>query len=123
MVSESSMTISQLARAADTSVYVVRNYALAGLLECHQSPRNGYNLYDEHALQRVRLIRTAIDAGLLLNEIKPLIQAMRGHNSAEMEAVIKALHRKVRASQQRLKALDKLLDLVPEQQHKYVSTT
>ena len=39
MTSAFPMTISQLAHAADTSVYAVRNYASEGLLEYRKSPK------------------------------------------------------------------------------------
>ncbi|MCW8884048.1 MAG: MerR family transcriptional regulator [Cellvibrionaceae bacterium] len=122
MTSVFPMSISQLANAADTSVYVVRNYTLEGLLECRKSPNNGYGLYEEPALERLRLIRRALDAGLSLCEIRPLIKAIRGRDRQEMVSVIEVLHNKIQASQQRLRNLDQVLMRLPEQPHKYLKT-
>lgn len=117
------MTISQLANAANTSVYAVRNYALEGLLEYRKSPENGYGLYDESALETLCLIRGALNAGLPLCEIRPLIKAIRREDRREMVTVIEVLHNKIQASRLLLKNLDEVLMQLPEQPLKYMKTT
>ena len=123
MTSAFPMTISQLAHAADTSVYAVRNYASEGLLEYRKSPENGYGLYEESALERLCLIRRALDAGLPLCEIRPLIKAIRREDRHEMLRVIEVLHNKIQDSRRLLKNLDEVLMQLPEQPDNYLKTT
>lgn len=89
------LSISQLAEAACTTVHTVRSYLSDGLLECASHTDAGYRLFDRGALNRLRIIRAARAAGLLVLDIKPLILALNagdktaaGETMAEMQAKI-----------------------------------
>lgn len=53
------LTISQLAKAAQTTVHTVRNYVVENLIHCHEHSPGGFALYDQCALNRLRFIRAA----------------------------------------------------------------
>jgi MerR family mercuric resistance operon transcriptional regulator len=76
------LSISQLAKAAQTTVHTVRNYVLENLLHCNEQTKSGYGRYDLCAFKRLRFIRASRAAGLLLVDIKPLLMAINAdkHN-------------------------------------------
>ena len=85
------LSISQLALAAQTSVHTVRNYVLENL---------GHSLYGLCALKRLKFIRAARAAGLLVVDIKPLLMAIDAGERKVPEDIQKLLltkieHRKV----------------------------
>ena len=69
------------------------------------------------------MIRRALDAGLSLCEIRPLIKAIRREDCHEMLRVIEVLHNKIQASRLLLKNLDEVLIQLPEQPDNYLKTT
>jgi MerR family transcriptional regulator, mercuric resistance operon regulatory protein len=103
------LSISQLAKAAQTTVHTVRNYVIEGLLCSSSQTQGGYGLYDKCALNRLRFIRVARAAGLLIMDIKPLLYAINeGNNNACSEA-IRLLQSKIDQRQAYLYSLDKQL--------------
>lgn len=100
------LSISQLAEAACTTVHTVRNYLCEGLLECAQHTRAGYCLFDQCALDRLRLIRAARNAGLLLIDIKPLVLALNARNEGAVRDTMATLQCRIVERQDRLSMLD-----------------
>jgi DNA-binding transcriptional MerR regulator len=60
--------VGQLAQAAGVSTDTLRHYERKGLLRPQRSG-NGYRVYPEHALERVRMIRQALTVGFTLDEL------------------------------------------------------
>jgi len=75
-----SLTVSALAAQVGLSADTVRYYERVGLLPRPTRSPAGYRLYDEAAVDRLRLIRGAQRAGLRLKDIGHLLQAVdQGH--------------------------------------------
>lgn len=69
-------TISRLATNAGVSVHVIRDYELRGLIHPCQCMPNGYRIYDEEVLQRLRFVLAGKEAGVSLDALSDLCQAM-----------------------------------------------
>ena len=67
---------------------MIRDYELRGLLRPCKFAANGFRIYDEQALQRLQFILAGKAAGVSLNALAELCQAME---KAEIRAVEKAL--------------------------------
>ena len=67
------MRVTELARAGGVTAETVRHYTREGLLRPQRDPRNGYQLYDEEALGRLRLIDCLRSLGVGLPEIKQIL--------------------------------------------------
>ncbi|KQU67403.1 heavy metal-responsive transcriptional regulator [Phycicoccus sp. Root101] len=68
------MLIGELADAAGVSAQTVRLYERKGLLPDADRGANGYRVYDDSMLVRLRFIRVAQEAGLTLAEIRSIIE-------------------------------------------------
>ncbi len=68
------MMIGQLADALEIPTRTIRFYERKGLLPEPQRAENGYRVYDDATLARLRFIRTAQAAGLTLAEIASIIR-------------------------------------------------
>ena len=67
------MRVTELARAGGVTAETVRHCTREGLLRPQRDPRNGYQLYDEEALGRLRLIDCLRSLGVGLPEIKQIL--------------------------------------------------
>jgi DNA-binding transcriptional MerR regulator len=65
--------IGQLAKAAGVSTDTLRHYERKGLLRSDRS-RNGYREYSEGAVERVEMIRKALNVGFTLDELTTVFQ-------------------------------------------------
>ncbi|WP_372724747.1 MerR family transcriptional regulator [Immundisolibacter sp.] len=68
------MTVNELARAADVPPAKVRYYARRGLLPAQRAAGNGYRLFDNAALARLRFISTSRVLGFALKDIQRLLR-------------------------------------------------
>ncbi|GAA1386457.1 hypothetical protein GCM10009639_10310 [Kitasatospora putterlickiae] len=66
------MRIGELARATGTTARALRHYEQTGLIGSGRAP-NGYRVYDETAVVRVRNIRALLEAGLTLEDVRPFL--------------------------------------------------
>jgi MerR family mercuric resistance operon transcriptional regulator len=113
------LTIGQVARAADVGVETVRFYERQGLLEEPDRKESGYRQYAEDVVARLRFIRRAKELGFSLKEIAGLI-ALRLDRSASpadvkqrAEVKIADINAKVRDLRRMKKALLKLTAACP----------
>ncbi|MDI6909549.1 heavy metal-responsive transcriptional regulator [Nocardioides sp.] len=67
------MLIGRLAETAGVTAQTVRFYEREGLLPRSPREANGYRVYDDVALDRLRFIRTAQASGLTLAEIRGIV--------------------------------------------------
>ena len=68
------MTIGTAARKAGVGVETIRFYERRGLIEQPRRPSgNGFRVYPEQSIQRIRFIRQAQDLGFSLKEIEVLL--------------------------------------------------
>lgn len=64
------MKIKEVAQAAGVSKDAVRHYVEIGLLQPYKNPDNGYQMFNEAALNRLRFIKAARELGLHLPDIQ-----------------------------------------------------
>lgn len=67
------MRVTELARAGGVTADKVRHYTRERLLRPQRDPSNGYQLYDEEALGRLRFIDCLRSLGVGLPEIKQIL--------------------------------------------------
>lgn len=72
------MRIGELARRAGVEPKTICFYGDIGLLPPHARSANGYRVYDESSLVRLRAIRMAKAAGLKLEDIRELLPVVAG---------------------------------------------
>lgn len=102
------MLIGQLAESLGIPTGTVRLYERKGLLPDPQRAENGYRIYDDATLARLRFIRTAQAAGLTLAEITSVLR-VRDDGTAPCNHVDSLLETKladVRKRRQQLAALE-----------------
>jgi MerR family transcriptional regulator, mercuric resistance operon regulatory protein len=101
------MLIGEVARSVGLPSQTIRFYEREGLLPRATRTGNGYRVYDESALNRVRFIRAAQSAGLTLAEIRSIVD-VRDHGDAPCAHVTALLQAKLDAVQARKQELDTL---------------
>ncbi|MFJ3339530.1 MerR family transcriptional regulator [Streptomyces sp. NPDC086766] len=75
------MRIGDLARATGTTARALRHYEQVGLI-CSERASNGYRIYDERAVVRVRNIRYLLSAGLVLDDVRVFLPCLDGDLAA-----------------------------------------
>ncbi|WP_330251647.1 MerR family transcriptional regulator [Nocardia sp. NBC_00565] len=75
------MLIGELAERVGTSTRTLRYYEEHGLVRAQRST-NGYRVYDETELQVVHKIRTLLDVGFDLDDIRPFVACLREGNTS-----------------------------------------
>ncbi|WP_433657320.1 MerR family transcriptional regulator [Nocardia sp. CA-128927] len=75
------MLIGELAQQAGTSTRTLRYYEQHGLVRAGRST-NGYRVYDAAELPVVLKIRTLLEEGFDLDDIRPFITCLRAGNSS-----------------------------------------
>ena len=78
-ISGESMTIGNLARAADVNVETIRYYQRIGLVDKPLKPSQGYRRYPAAIVDRIQFIKRAQDLGFTLNEITELLSLDDGN--------------------------------------------
>lgn len=72
-----SLRITQVAQAAGVNRETLRYYERRGLLEATDRSPGGHRLYDQRAVQTLRIIKAAQRLGFTLDEVADLIEAGR----------------------------------------------
>jgi len=67
------MKVTELARAAGVTSETVRHYTRQALLRPQRDPDNGYQLFDQRDLERLRFIQRARTLGFSLKEIADIL--------------------------------------------------
>lgn len=73
--------IGELAGATGATARALRHYEQAGLISSQRAP-NGYRVYDERAVVRVRNIRYLLAAGLTLDDVRVFLPCLDGNVAA-----------------------------------------
>lgn len=71
------LRIGELAQATGTTPRAVRHYERAGLVTSLRA-HNGYRIYDENAVVRVRNIRHLLSVGLTLEDVRAFLPCLDG---------------------------------------------
>lgn len=98
------LQIGQLAQAAGTSAKTIRFYEEAGLLPPAQRAENGYRLYGDEDVQRLRFIRQARRLDFTLDDLKEVL-ALRDQGEAPCRYVIQLLQKKSTEIEERIRQL------------------
>jgi DNA-binding transcriptional MerR regulator len=82
-----SLRITDVARAAGVNKETLRYYERRGLLEAPDRSPGGHRLYDDRAVQTVRIIKAAQRLGFTLEEVADLVEVggRRGARSGMQE--------------------------------------
>ncbi|MFF1649157.1 MerR family transcriptional regulator [Streptomyces sp. NPDC058240] len=75
------MRIGELAGATGTTARALRHYEQSGLISSERAS-NGYRVYDERAVLRVRNIRYLLAAGLTLDDVHVFLPCLDGDVAA-----------------------------------------
>ncbi len=78
-------TISKLAADAGVSVHVARDYDLRGLIQSCKCTKNGYRIYNKHALLRLEFVLTGKAAGISLCDLTKLCHAIDNKNTKKLD--------------------------------------
>ncbi len=73
-MNNSRTTISKAAQRAGVGIETIRYYQRRGLIEEPDKPVEGYRLYPEQTIARVRFIKRAQELGFSLKEVKTLVE-------------------------------------------------
>ena len=99
------ITISRLAELSGVSVHRIRNYLDEHLISCCERTSGGYQLFSQGCLDKLNLLQEARLAGLLIQDIKPLLLAMQGNDREAIHDAVFALKRLIECRNQSLAAL------------------
>ncbi|MFE2140790.1 MerR family transcriptional regulator [Streptomyces sp. NPDC059456] len=94
------MRIGELATATGTTARALRHYEQAGLISSERAS-NGYRVYDERAVVRVRNIRHLLAAGLTLDDVRVFLPCLDGDVAAAPPS-----EKGLRVARERLAVLD-----------------
>jgi len=92
--------IGELAGAAGTTARALRHYEEAGLISSERAG-NGYRVYDERTLVRVRNIRHLLSVGLTLDDVRVFLPCLDGDVAAAPPS-----DKGLRVARERLAVLD-----------------
>ena len=113
------MLIGDLANAVGLPSQTIRFYERKGLLPAPERGANGYRIYDESTLARLRFVQTAQAAGLTLAEIGTIIDLRDDGNvpCAHVATLIRGKLEDVRSRIRDLALLETELDVLTERSH------
>lgn len=103
----SGYTTFKLAAAAGVSVHVVRDYVIRGLVRPVRRTPGGYCLFDEQALELVRLLWALFEVGIGVDESAGLCRALDGGHATEC---VTGLRTRIRVQRKRLVDLGRQLE-------------
>src|SRR2546430_16469506 len=95
-----SLSISQVATAADVNIQTIRYYERRGLFPTPRRTPAGYRQYADEAVARLRFIKHAQELGFSLQEIQELV-GLRVRPGAACDAVDGKTRKKSAAAQHR----------------------
>lgn len=101
------MTVLELARKSGVSPHVVRYYTRLGLLRPLSNPQNGYRMFTEPDVARLKFIRKAQSLGFTLKEITQIFkESSRGESPCPN--VRRIIERRIEENREALNELMKL---------------
>ena len=75
------MIVNELARKSCVPAHVIRYYTRIGLLNPNRNPENGYKLFGNDDVRKLRFIGQAKDLGFTLNEISSFLDQVKSGDS------------------------------------------
>ncbi|MCM2973136.1 MerR family transcriptional regulator [Larsenimonas suaedae] len=99
--------VSEVAKAAGVTAETVRHYTREGLISSTRNPNNGYQLYDDEALRRLRFIQQARTLGFSLKDIHDIL-AHTEHGDSPCPLVRDLLKERLPQVREEIRALEQL---------------
>jgi len=106
---KNTMTIGELAAAADVNVETIRYYQRRALLPVPERPPGGIRRYGPKELERLVFIKTAQSLGFSLNEVADLLRLEDGAHCQEASALAQKKLLNVREKLGRLQRIEQTL--------------
>jgi DNA-binding transcriptional MerR regulator len=103
------LKIGQVAARAGVSVDTVRYYERVGILPAAPRRTSGYRLFDEHTVERIKLVKQLQDLSLTLEEIDAMLVAV-GDDDATCARESSRIEAALRRTEDRLLALQAVRD-------------
>ncbi|MEQ1740240.1 MAG: MerR family transcriptional regulator [Methyloglobulus sp.] len=103
------LTIGKLAKQSEVTIETIRYYQKIGLLEEPEKPSSGYRLYTSDAINRIRFIKRAQQAGFSLKEIAELL-SFDGTHCSDVQKIAEQKCQQIDAQIKDLTALRNVLD-------------
>ncbi|ADZ91472.1 MerR family DNA-binding protein [Marinomonas mediterranea] len=106
------MLTKELADKAGVTAETVRFYTRKGLIEAVKDPNNGYKVYSQNALARLRFITQARSIGFGLKQIEEIIEFSQQGSSpcptvrSMLDDKIQETHRKIAEFQRHLEIME-----------------
>ena len=104
-----SLTIGDLAKAANIHVETIRYYQRRGLVREPQRPPGGIRRYGAADIERLTFVKTAQHLGFSLDEVSDLLQLEDGAHCREASALAEHKLQDVRGKIDRLQRIEKVL--------------
>jgi MerR family Zn(II)-responsive transcriptional regulator of zntA len=101
------MTAAVLARKSETPVFTIRYYTKIGLLRPSRDLSNGYKLYRNADVQRLKFISSAKELGFTLAEIEEILGHAAAHNSP-CPMVRDVVERRIVENKQKIREMQRL---------------
>jgi len=101
------LTVIELARLSNVAPHVVRYYARIGLLSPRRDSNNGYKLFAQRDVARLRFIRKAKLLGYTLGEIAQILNHA-SHGESPCPLVRDIIERRINENRQKL---DEMMEL------------
>jgi DNA-binding transcriptional MerR regulator len=98
------MFVSELAQRAQVSPHIVRYYTHIGLLKPSNRAHNGYRIFTEPDVKRLKFIRKAKALGFTLNEIAKILDKAN-HGETPCPLVREAFERHLQENRRKLEEL------------------
>jgi len=102
-----SLSIGQVATAADVNVQTIRYYERRGLFPAPRRSAAGYRQYADDAVARLRFIKHAQELGFSLDEVQELL-GLRVRHGAACDAVERKTRQKIEVVQRRIRDLQRM---------------
>jgi len=106
------LTIGRLAKAAEVNVETIRYYQRVGLIVEPIKPLEGFRVYSNESINRIRFIKRAQKLGFSLQDIAHLLELGEGHCSdvrEQAEVKLKQIEAQIKDLQSMRKTLRKLI--------------
>lgn len=103
------ITIGKVAQQAGVNLQTIRYYQRQKLIEQPPKPIDGYRIYDEQVVNRVRFIKRAQLLGFSLKEVKDLLALGDGH-CEDVQALAEEKRNRIQAQIDDLECMKSALD-------------
>ena len=101
------LTIGQVARAADVNIQTIRYYERRGLFPTPRRTASGYRQYTADAVTRLRFIKHAQELGFSLQEIHELL-GLRVRHTAACGAIERKTRQKIELVKAKIRNLERI---------------